>query len=390
MSKESEPSWGFERNSLMTQRNYEAWGLELIDSEKLRLLSSKDKLVYLLSFGVLAPSTHNTQPWAFKLSQNMDGFEVYLDRDRVLPASDHLGRQAVLSVGASIENIKTVASCYGLKIGERESEVSLDEVMSYSRSKNMERYVKLSELEVVGTVNPINMSIVRAILSRRVNRGKDYDLSRDIPEEVMNRLRGAGENGVEVHLLRRGDGGVETIASIQSLIDAFVGNLSDFKLELGEWMKSFDTRDLFGMPTSTFLLDEDFGMELIKDLRGEIPHMATRMGGISKNSLNGIRNAGMVGVITVDEQSVGSWLRAGKVVSRVGNLLEQDGVENAFFAGIAEAATMKFGVVSPIISGFLKNKFSTNNDPIILFRSGYGGENRPPHAPRAPLEEVLI
>ena len=54
-----------------------------------------------MSFGVRAPSIHNTQPWRWGYRPGV--LELYADRSRQLPALDPDGRSMVLSCGAALE-----------------------------------------------------------------------------------------------------------------------------------------------------------------------------------------------------------------------------------------------------------------------------------------------
>lgn len=60
---------------------------------------------------VLAPSVHNTQPWAFVLGP--DRVEVRADRSRQLTVVDPLGRELVHSVGAALFNLRVALSAGG-------------------------------------------------------------------------------------------------------------------------------------------------------------------------------------------------------------------------------------------------------------------------------------
>ncbi len=66
--------------------------------------SAGDLLGRAVAFAVLAPSSHNTQPWLFDLRWN--GLEIILDRARVLPVADPAAREMVMSCGAALQNIR--------------------------------------------------------------------------------------------------------------------------------------------------------------------------------------------------------------------------------------------------------------------------------------------
>src|SRR5688572_1166934 len=60
---------------------------------------------------VLAPSSHNTQPWSFHI--RWDALEIVLDRSRVLPVADPAAREMIISCGAALQNIRIALRQWG-------------------------------------------------------------------------------------------------------------------------------------------------------------------------------------------------------------------------------------------------------------------------------------
>lgn len=58
-----------------------------------------------------APSKHNSQPWRFAI--RAPWLEVWLDEDRLLPATDPLRREAIISCGAAIHLVQVAALALG-------------------------------------------------------------------------------------------------------------------------------------------------------------------------------------------------------------------------------------------------------------------------------------
>jgi hypothetical protein len=61
----------------------------------------------LLRAAVLAPSSHNTQPWTFALEPGV--IQVRADRTRALPVNDPDDRELVMSCGAALFNLRVAA-----------------------------------------------------------------------------------------------------------------------------------------------------------------------------------------------------------------------------------------------------------------------------------------
>lgn len=64
------------------------------------LISQEDVRLKIIQAGSLAPSSHNTQPWEFKLLSNKNTFEIYISRSRYTPEVDPDYRQTWISLGA--------------------------------------------------------------------------------------------------------------------------------------------------------------------------------------------------------------------------------------------------------------------------------------------------
>jgi len=60
--------------------NYSAWQVDTQDFYKCR--SDKERLEFLLRFAVLAPSSHNSQPWRFEIGEG--AIKIFLDFSRRL------------------------------------------------------------------------------------------------------------------------------------------------------------------------------------------------------------------------------------------------------------------------------------------------------------------
>lgn len=67
----------------------------------------------ILHYAVLAPSSHNAQPWRLFFFEERDEFILKTDPTRLLPAVDPDGREALLSLGAFLEHFCQAASSFG-------------------------------------------------------------------------------------------------------------------------------------------------------------------------------------------------------------------------------------------------------------------------------------
>jgi hypothetical protein len=73
--------------------------------------SSEEKLWFVLNYGLLAPSSHNAQPWRFRIHGST--LDLYADRTRSLPVSDPNNRELTLSCGAALLNLRVALEYFG-------------------------------------------------------------------------------------------------------------------------------------------------------------------------------------------------------------------------------------------------------------------------------------
>jgi hypothetical protein len=71
---------------------------------------------FTLAHGLLAPNPHNRQPWLVRM-EGADAMSLYVDRTRLLPATDPFSRQIVVGCGAFLELIAQSAPRLGLVAG---------------------------------------------------------------------------------------------------------------------------------------------------------------------------------------------------------------------------------------------------------------------------------
>ena len=73
--------------------------------------SSTEKLKFLLRYAILAPSSHNSQPWKFRIRDSE--IDIFTDKDRWLKVADTDQRELYISVGCALENLLIAAEHFG-------------------------------------------------------------------------------------------------------------------------------------------------------------------------------------------------------------------------------------------------------------------------------------
>jgi hypothetical protein len=131
-----------------------------------------------LRAAIRAPSVHNTQPWRFVVDSPF--VELHLDRERILPVADPVGREARMSCGAALLNLRLAIEAAG-----RGVVVDL--------LPDTDRPDLLAVLRVSGArpVAPEQMTLTQAIPCRVTNRRPFTD--RPVVSEHRNVLTRAAE-----------------------------------------------------------------------------------------------------------------------------------------------------------------------------------------------------
>jgi hypothetical protein len=100
--------------------HHQLWSTQAKDFPHIKPIT--DQIAFICRYGAMAPSVHNTQPWEFKIKNNM--LQIKLAPSRVLKVGDATTRQSWISLGACVENIVLASKCFGLKAEIDFSELS--------------------------------------------------------------------------------------------------------------------------------------------------------------------------------------------------------------------------------------------------------------------------
>lgn len=78
-----------------------------------RIFPIQEQLRFLVRYGILAPSTRNTQPWRFRVEGSC--IEILADLARAQPVADRDRRELYLSLGCTLENLLVAAEQFGFR-----------------------------------------------------------------------------------------------------------------------------------------------------------------------------------------------------------------------------------------------------------------------------------
>lgn len=342
----------------MTKANYKAW--EVLQRKFPKEGGIQEQIKFLLHYGILAPSGHNSQPWKFEVRDNI--LKIYVNMERSLTKSDPLGRQLSLAFGAFVENLLIAGKYFGL-IGKLSfSEGIYDPIEVVFNSENR------------GNTQELN-SLFLQIPNRVTNRFA-YKKTK-LPEEFINQCINFSTESIQINIFTEQK--IEQRVSLakvllNSQIEAMESG--EFRNELSEFIISNYSSKKVGMPG--FALDIPGIVSLF------VPKLIKKIN-FSKLSKKKDEKLLMnftpaIGVISADGDSRNYWINTGMIFQRCWLLATSFGL---CFSPMA-AATQ-----SPNYAEEVKKITKIDNFPLVLFRLGFPNK-KAAHSPRINPEELLI
>jgi len=335
--------------------NYQAWNIDIDQFDELK--SETEKFRFLIKFAVLAPSSHNSQPWKFQITEN--GIVLLPDFTRALPYSDNNHRQLFISLGAALENLLVAADYYGFSSSyEFLYENNGTPAVQVALQKTRDRLAEKDHL-------------IFSIPKRHTNRNA-YTETRP-PAEILQQLKSYVTADTQVLFIENKET-KDAIAEV--VVNALIAAMDDklFRKELSAYVKSNITSSPLGMPAS------GFGIPTPVSLLAPTMIKYINMNKLSKKKdLELLREYTPVfGVIATKEDSPRSWTEAGKLYERIALLTEKNG-----FAIAPMAAVIQIGEFYKK----LQQIADIPQRPQVFFRLGYSTSASLP-TPRLALNKV--
>lgn len=182
------------------------------ESERMKSWNGSTGIDRLMLAGTLAASSHNTQPWYFRASEEY--LDLVGDSDRLMGLADSRHREFYLSLGCALENTVLAAADSGVGVIIEESLAS-DSRAPYLRA----RFVAEGQ-----TADP---RLAAAIPLRQTNRGP-FDTTRGVPTRVLRELEVLSGEGARVTWLTSEE---DRARFTQLSVDATLAHVADTELQ---------------------------------------------------------------------------------------------------------------------------------------------------------------
>jgi hypothetical protein len=320
--------------------------------------SPSELLARAVTFAVLAPSSHNTQPWSFRLT--WDGLEIMLDRSRVLPVADPGAREMIISCGAALQNIRIALRHWGY--------AARVELLPHASTPDV-----LARVEVGGrrTRSLLNDLLFAAIRERHTNRAP-Y-----LPAPISRRLVAAMRSAAELEgaLLHQ-----TTDAVLRPAVADFIAEgdrqqwmSSRFRTEVASWMRPNVGALRDGLPGYVF------GMS---DLAARLAPAVMRRVSLGRSEARHHRALALDAPLLVTLATAGDtprdWMRAGQALQLVLLVAAAHGVSASFLNQPLQV---------PALRARFRSAIGISDFPQIILRMGYATTTL--STPRRDLSEVF-
>lgn len=303
----------------------------------------------MITAAMLAPSSHNTQPWIFHPTAS--GLELEVDHGRALPVNDPDGRELILSCGTALFNLEIAARHFGYS----------PDVSPYPDPRRPD---VVANVTLTAGTDADELDLYDAIAERHTTRG-------DVTSEGLTAdLRGrfaaiAALHDVDfdvVKFARR-----KEVAQLVADGDNWQFASPSWRRELADWMRSKRHGDgiavsqLTGWAVRSVVANSDLGLSTAKRDR--------RL----------VETAPMVAVIATERDDEHAWLEAGRALEHILLIAAREGLQVGFLNQPCQVAFLR---------DRLREVVGSRGIPQVMIRVGHPA-GRTNSSARRDIDEVI-
>jgi len=312
----------------------------------------KERARSMIGRAVLAPSSHNTQPWFFRLSRPAI-IDLCADRIRALPVNDPEDRELAISCGCALMNLRVAAASDGLGV-------------------NVQLFPQPLEPDLLARVSLFeqsNASSEEAQLAEFIERRRTYRKRfepREVSSSAVDQLIEAAKREGARLLPLSTEGARQQAAGLVAADDAVHWANPSWRRELAAWIHSRRRGDGLTIPALPVpvvqLVVRTFDMG----------------GGVGAKDRELAEASPLLAVLSTDGDHPRDWLAAGQALQRILLVACRHGLQASYLNQPIQVASLRPKLQSLVGTGF----------PQILLRVGYPSAEIPP-TPRRALENVI-
>jgi hypothetical protein len=307
-------------------------------------------LRHLLGRALLAPSSHNTQPWIFET--NAERIRLFADRTRALPANDPDDRELTISCGCALFNLRAAAAERGWGLICTTHPDPRDEDL-------------LADARIGGKPDP-DLSELSAFIDERHTYRKAFE-AREVPSDAINGLSSAAESeGAWLEVLRDDE---QRFAAADLVAEGDASQWADpsWRRELAAWMHPWRSGDGLTLPW------------LALPVARVVVRTFDMGNGVGANDRQLAEASPVLAVLGTDGDTSEHWLSCGQALARVLLRAVALGLQASYLNQPVQVARLR---------PKLQNLCTRAGYAQVLLRIGYPHEPVPA-SPRRPLSAIL-
>ncbi len=313
--------------------------------------STEEKLQFLLGYAILAPSSHNSQPWKFNVSG--DEIRLYADKTRWLNVADADQREFYISLGCALENLLVAAEHFGYN----------HDVTYFPGDDDLVAVVKLAAEQAKGSQASRDPRLFDAILTRHTNRKPYEDMA--IPESALQMLQNQSAGGDIRLYLTPDKNAINKFGDLVVRADKTQYGDPNYRSELGFWLGQgvMGPTGIQAKIAQLYVVLLDAGSEQ------------------TKKDAELVNSTPVLGFISSRENDRISQVKVGQLFERVWLAAEAQGIRLQPMSQALEVPETKAELTEMIPKKGLY--------PQQTFRLGYA-EAEEGHTPRRPVDDVIV
>ena len=341
----------------MIEVNLSAW--DISEAKSLTGASPRERLVHAVHYAILAPSSHNSQPWQFRVVG--DQLELYADRTRALAVVDPADRELVISCGAALFSVRVCLRNLGVEATvELQPEGPTADLLARAR--------------IVGpwATTAEDRMLFQAITQRRTTR-TPFE-ARELPDAVQRSLASAAEDeGAWLSVIRTPQQRAE-LAELIAQADREQWSDPRIRRELAAWVHPNRHASRDGMPGYAVGLGD-----LMSVTAPIVMRTFDLGGGVAARDREIAIGSPLLAIIGTEADNSKDWLAAGQALMHLLLRATAQGVR---------ASYLNQPIELPHLRARVRQMFANEIYPQLCLRLGYGPMVKP--TPRRAIDDVLI
>ncbi len=315
-----------------------------------------DQLEFLIGYAILAPSSHNAQPWLFRI--NAMDIELFADRRRALPVTDPQLRELTISCGAALFNLRVAAEYFG-------HAYRLEILPDPQDSDLLARF----HLGLAAETRSEDILMFNALTERRTNR---QPFAPDpLPDTLLETLmEAARQEGAWLKCVEDRPAVAELVAEADRVQWAD----RHFREELAHWVRTKPEEARDG------LMVHNMGVkDWLSFLGPALIRTFDRGGGQAAKDQEIALHSPVLALLGTDQDTAASWLAAGQALQSILLRARAENIWASFLNQPIEIDSLRVQLATAV---------GMEGAPQILLRLGYGDDLQP--TPRRTVHDVIL